>query len=151
MLVFHKRMLWWTVLFLLMVQAGCGDGGPTLVQVTGTLNHKGKPVPNASVTFMPEGGKGRPSSGETDETGHFKLSYDQNHEGAVVGKNVVYVTAMPSRKLPTTRKEQEAAIMHKTLPMSKDMTDFYEKYSSKNSKYEVVVDKSKPEITLNLD
>ena len=34
---------------------GCGSGGPTLGTVTGQVTLDGKPLPNALVTFMPEG------------------------------------------------------------------------------------------------
>ena len=134
------------VSLLLVALAGCG-GGPALVEVSGTLTHKGKPVPNALVNFMPE--NGRPSWGITDEDGHFTLNYDAGHDGTVVGKHIVSVKSRPSR--PKTAKEQEAAIAGKKMPMSKDMADFFEKYSPNNSKYQVVIDKNTPELKLELD
>ena len=131
---------------LLIVLTGCG-GGPALVGVSGTLTHKGKPVANALINFLPE--NGRPSSGITDEDGHFTLNYDPEHDGTVVGKHIVSVKSRPVR--PKTAKEQEAAISGRKMPMSKDMQDFFEKYSPQNSKYEVVIDKKTPELKLELD
>ena len=69
------------------VLAGCGDSGPKIVPVTGTLKYKGQPVTNATLWFQPE--TGRPSWGQTDEQGHFTLNYDRGHEGAVPGKHKV--------------------------------------------------------------
>jgi hypothetical protein len=133
----------WATPMLVVVLTGCG-GGPALVGVSGTLTHKGKPVPNAVVFFMPE--NGRPSTGITDEDGRFTLQYDTEHEGSLVGKGKIAVKARP-----TTPKQQEAAMMGKKMPMPKDMADFFDKYSTKNSKYEVVIDKNNRELKLDLD
>jgi hypothetical protein len=131
---------------LLVALAGCG-GGPTLVNVSGTLTHKGKPVPNTQVSFVPQ--NGRPSQGFTDEDGHFTLEFERGKEGVLLGKHIVSLRSRPGP--PTTRKEQEAAIKGKRLPMSGDLAGFFEKYSSKNSKYEVVIDKNTTDLKLDLD
>ena len=128
----------------LLVVALVGCGGPALVGVSGTLTHKGKPVPNALVSFMPE--NGRPSSGITDEDGHFTLQYDSEHEGSLIGKHTVSV-----KQRPATPEQQKAAMLGKKLPMSKDLADFFEKYSPGNSKHEVVIDKNTRELKLDLD
>jgi hypothetical protein len=130
--------------FLFVVLSGCGSGGPKIVPVTGTLTHKGKPVANAVVHFTPE--HGRPSSGVTDEEGHFTLKYDAAHDGTEAGKNIVSLKARPS-----TVKEQEAVMMGKKMPMSRDMASFFEKYSPGNSKYEVTIDKGTSDLKLELD
>src|SRR5262245_35758491 len=78
----------WAAALLAVALSGCG-GGPPLVEVSGTLTHKGKPVANAVVHFMPENGGGRPSSGLTNEEGHFTLQYDAGHDGTLVGKHSV--------------------------------------------------------------
>lgn len=138
----------WAVLLLLAACVGCGGSGPTIVPVTGTLTYKGKPVPNALVFFLPE--NGRPSQGPTDAEGHFKLSYTNEKDGAVVGKHKVWVSSRQTTK-PTTKAEQEAAIMGKKLPLARDMTAFFEKYSQKNSTKEYVVEKNTREINLDWD
>lgn len=71
--------------------AGCG--GPKLCRVTGTVRHAGKPVPHLIINFLPAGA--RPSTGGTDENGHYKLSYDREHEGALPGRHKIYVTYRP--------------------------------------------------------
>jgi hypothetical protein len=144
MLSLRKHCLRWVVPLLVVTCAGCGDNGPTIVPVTGTLTYKGKPITNARVDFLPE--HGRESWGVTDEQGHFTLNYDRGHDGAVVGKHTVSV-----RPRPTKVKEQEAVMMGKKMPLSKDMASFFEKYSPKNSKVEVVVDKNTRELKLDWD
>src|SRR5262249_38277028 len=110
--------------------------------------YKGTPVTNASIRFMPESG-GRPSAAETDEEGRFTLSYDHNHDGALVGKHKVWV--IPRNRRPTTPAEQKAAIMGKKPPPSREMSAFFDKYSQKNSTVEVVIDKNTRELKLNWD
>src|SRR5437763_14936732 len=119
MLLFRKYGLPWAALLLLVASSGCGPSGPAIVPVTGTLTHKGHPVPNAMVFFFPEGGKGRPSQGPTDAEGRFKLSYTSEQDGVMVGKHRVWVTPARTMTRPTTAKEQEAASMGKKLPVSR--------------------------------
>lgn len=147
MVPLHQRVIPWTVPLLMAAVVGCGSGGPALVPVTGVLTYKGKPVANAGLRFLPEAG--RPSSGQTDEEGRFTLSYDREHEGAVMGKHKVWVTRMPTR--PTTKAEQEAAIMGRKTPLSRDLSAFFDKYGEKNSKVEVVIDKNTKELKLDWD
>jgi hypothetical protein len=123
--------------------SGC-SGGPSVVPVTGVLTYKGKPVTNAYIDFLPE--KGRPSVGQTDERGWFKLEYDPQNSGAVVGKHKVSV-----RMRPTTQAEKEAAMLGKALNPGAEMTAFFNKYSAENSKIEVVVDRDTRELKLEWD
>jgi hypothetical protein len=74
----------------LLALGGCGGSGPDVVEVEGTLTRGGKPVPNLSLTFMPD--EGRPSNGRADENGHFRLSYDPERDGAKVGMHTVTVS-----------------------------------------------------------
>jgi hypothetical protein len=55
-----------------------------------------KPLPNALVTFVPEGGAS-PSTGTTDASGKYQLIC-QDRKGAVVGKHNVSVTVLPEAK-----------------------------------------------------
>lgn len=72
--------------------AGCGEGGPELGRVTGTVTMDGDPLPNALVTFVPQEG-GRASTGVTNENGEYELIY-QNRKGALLGQHKVTVTTM---------------------------------------------------------
>jgi hypothetical protein len=138
-----RRAFCRTALLVLSCLLGCNHKiDIKIVPVTGVLKHKGKPVAHAHIDFSPE--YGHPSSGETDEQGHFKLKYDTLRDGALVGKHIVSVVPLPS-----SEKEQEAVAKGKKLRLSKEMANFFEKYSPKNSKQEV--DIQKDPTTLNLD
>jgi hypothetical protein len=150
MLSFRTHGLCWAALLLVVALAGCGPSGPTIVPVTGTLTHKGHPVANALVFFLPENGNGRPSQGQTDAEGRFKLSYTNEKDGVMVGKHKVWVTSRQTSR-PTTAKEQEAAIMGKRPPVARDMAAFFDKYGQKNSTVEVVIDKNTKELKLDWD
>jgi hypothetical protein len=70
---------------------------PATAPVSGTVTYKGKPLPDADVSFMPEGG-GRAATGRTDANGRFTLSTFSINDGAVIGKHRVSVIAHgPSR------------------------------------------------------
>lgn len=79
-----------TILLALTVLGCGGSDGPELGQVEGTIKLDGEPLKNANVIFQPE--KGRPSTGTTDEDGHYELQYTQDKQGAVVGKHTVKIT-----------------------------------------------------------
>ncbi|MCI0460603.1 MAG: DUF4198 domain-containing protein [Gemmataceae bacterium] len=133
----------WATLLLLVALTGCG-GGPSIVKVSGQLSYKGKPVPNVELDFVPE--KGRPSLGRTDEQGRFELEYDRQQKGALVGKHKVSV-----RQVPTTRAEQEAVMMGRRPPMTREMAEFFNKYSVDKTTAEVVIERSTSDLQLNWD
>jgi hypothetical protein len=139
-----KLSLPWVALVLFFGVVGCGESGPKIVKVEGMLAYKGKPVTNAYIDFVPGPGEGRPSWGQTDAQGRFKLHYDRKQEGAVVGKHKVYV-----RMRPTTPAEQQAVMMGRPAPLSKEMAAFFDKYSVENSKAEVVIEKSTSDLKLD--
>jgi len=135
MLSYPKTLLPRSVPLLLVALAGCSEG-PKVVPVSGTLTYKGHPITNAFVDFLPE--DGRPSWGETDPEGRFKLNYDRKRDGALVGKHRVSV-----RMRQETRAEQEAVMLGKRPRMSKDLQEFFDKYSSEKSKIDVeIIDKT---------
>ena len=66
----------WKSCFLvtLAIVAGCGDSGPSLIPVTGTLSLDGLPLSFKSLTLSPvEGTSGHGAAGYTDGAGSFKL------------------------------------------------------------------------------
>ena len=144
MLSRRNRLLFWAALLLLGGLAGCGDGSPPVVKVTGTLNYLGKPVTNAHLTFLPD--FGRQSWAQTDAQGKFKINYDKHQDGAVVGKHKVWVEYKP-----ISHAEQEAYMMGKPPPISKEMKTFFEKYGQANSTLEVQIERNTRELNLNLD
>ncbi len=85
-----SRGLW----CLIVVIAGCSrSSGPELATVTGVVTLAGKPLPGAKVVFQPRSSEVRvPSTGTTDESGHFELTFNREHKGAVTGTHVVRIT-----------------------------------------------------------
>ncbi|MGL4550059.1 MAG: hypothetical protein ACRC33_02635 [Gemmataceae bacterium] len=96
--------------------AGCGDGGPKLGQVEGTVRLNGKPVAGLRVDYNPDverSGQASPglsSHAHTGEDGRYSLTYDDRSRprpGAVVGKHVVVVSDPEAedqtRKVQTSR------------------------------------------------
>lgn len=92
------------VLFVAAFFPGCGDstdkGSPQplekkpTVPARGIVTYKGKPLNNASVTFMPlDDGKTIPARGTTDSVGSFVLSCYGKDDGAPPGKYKVLVSA----------------------------------------------------------
>lgn len=85
------------VLGLLMIVAGCQSppkDAPQLAVVKGTVQHAGKAVAGAIVTFYPDGTrstKGPSASGQTNAEGEFVLTSSANQQGAVVGFHKVTI------------------------------------------------------------
>jgi hypothetical protein len=132
------------LLFVALI--GCSDTGPKIVKVNGTLTYKGKPVPGAIIQFVPADGAGRPSTGQTDAQGRFKLIYDRQHDGAAIGKYKVWVSTRAAR-----HAEDAAAMLGKKAPTPNEMAEFIDKYSAEKSKVEVAIDKSTTDLKLNWD
>ncbi len=109
------------VLFFALVCAGCGESGPRVVRVTGTVTRKGQPVEKIVVTFVPE--KGRQSWGATDAQGHYRLHHDRR-EGALVGTHHVWVQVRP--KTP----KEEADLAAGTLKLHPEIEQILEKYGN---------------------
>ncbi len=132
-----------SVCLLMISLSGCGKSD-SIVPVSGVLTFKGKPVTNAWIDFMPEGG--RMSSGQTDDQGRFKLAYDSKRPGALIGKHRLIL-----RPRPVTVAEQEAVMRGKKQPMPKEMADMFDRYSPTKSKKEVTVGNNSKELKIDLD
>ena len=92
-------------LLLIGSLVGCGsstDDQPVLGLVSGVVTLDDKPLPNAMVKFQPE--SGRPSSGLTDVSGRYELSYLPNVMGAKLGQHSISITMEPTgdADVPTT-------------------------------------------------
>lgn len=92
---------------LALALSGCGGAGTA--EVSGTVTMDGQPVPNALVTFTPEG-EGSPAYGRTDSQGQYKLQYTQDASGAVPGQYVVsistYTDGDPDAEPPVPRSPE---------------------------------------------
>lgn len=103
-----RRPLLLVVLFALA--AGCGSS--KVVPVSGRITVNGKPLPNASVTFAPIGGKGNaepgPSSaGKTDADGRYTLALvGQSGSGAVIGRHKVQVALLSETNTADDRPDK---------------------------------------------
>lgn len=89
------------IAIFLVVIAGCGPKTVRVAKVTGRVTLDGKPLPKASVTFVPMASKenlnpGPTAQGMTDAEGRYQLSVDVSTPGAVVGKCRIYITTILS-------------------------------------------------------
>ena len=87
--------------FLLVIVAGCGDGRPKRVPVSGKVLIDGEPLKFGAVMFVPE--SGRPSSGTLDANGQFALTCYSNNDGALIGKHKVQVFGQETINNTTAR------------------------------------------------
>jgi hypothetical protein len=99
-------------LILPLVAAGCD--GQRFLKVTGHVTHKGQPVPNVQVRFIPDNGE-RPCNGMTDDEGKFALKYSTTQTGAPPGAYTVMLTYVPSNEeinqhIARVNKEVKATI-----------------------------------------
>jgi hypothetical protein len=84
---------WWWGLALAAAVAGCADGpSDRVVHVSGTVTHRGKPLPLGMIIFEPDPGKG--NSGPQGHAGIKDGKFDTrlSGKGAVVGPLIVRIT-----------------------------------------------------------
>jgi hypothetical protein len=90
------RLLWGLLLAASAGVAGCSRGGP--VKVNGTITLDGKPLPGATVTFLPSREGGRSASGLTEADGSFNLTTFKPGDGALPGEYKITVQVSESDK-----------------------------------------------------
>lgn len=100
-----KRKLSWAATFLATVICGCGDSGPPLVPVGGTVTRNGAPLEGATVSFIPDPSNkfGRPAEGKTGPRGKYKTTTSRR-PGVVPGK---YTVAVSRGSADSTRVEAQ--------------------------------------------
>lgn len=76
---------------VLATLAGCGDGRPARVEVSGKVLIDGEPVTGGIVQFVSEGV--RPSAGKINQEGSFTLSCYDEGDGIIPGNYKVMVAA----------------------------------------------------------
>src|SRR5260370_29576410 len=76
---------------VILTAAGCG--GAKTVKVEGIVTLDGKPLPGATVSFMPvdESRSARVASGQSDADGNFRLTTFRTDDGALPGEYKVIV------------------------------------------------------------
>jgi hypothetical protein len=77
-------------LLVVTLCVGCGDSGPTLAPVTGTVLLDGQPLATGHVITQPTAGRG--ATGPIQSDGTFTLSSGRE-QGALVGRHQVAVVA----------------------------------------------------------
>jgi hypothetical protein len=71
--------------------AGCGESGPKIVPVSGTVTIDGQPLTYGHVQVLAAGW--RPASGRLDGSGRFTLTTTEPNDGCAVGTHPVVVLA----------------------------------------------------------
>ncbi len=103
----------------LAVLCGCSDA-PELVQIDGRVTRGGQPVPKIILRFHPV--DARPSWGQADAEGRFKLHYNKHYEGARLGKHKIFVGFENSPETPFDESGKQK--------LSQDQQDIIEKYGT---------------------
>ena len=124
---------------------GCGDSGPKVVAVSGRVTRHGKPVPNLTISFVPQGG-GRPSQARLDQDGRFKLVHGLDKDGAEVGTHTVSVSFPPSDP------GEEIAMIEGTKKLPPEVIEVLTKYGNpESSPLKVEITQAKSDLEIKLD
>ncbi|QDU89250.1 hypothetical protein Pla175_26370 [Pirellulimonas nuda] len=86
---FARRLL---CLGLILVAAGCGSSRRGLVEVSGIVTLDGAPVTSGKIEFYPP--SGRPSAGEIDGEGRYRLTTYEPGDGVLPGEYKVTITSV---------------------------------------------------------
>jgi hypothetical protein len=86
-----RRLLVAAVAVAFLALAGCGDGGPKIVPVSGTVTIDGQPLTYGHIQVLPAGW--RPASGRLDGSGRFTLTTTDPNDGCAVGTHPVVILA----------------------------------------------------------
>jgi len=89
-IVRHKAA-WIVIMLACLSLAGCSDGRPARVPVSGRVLIDGQPLKYGQVQFIPD--NARLSGGRLDAEGRFTLSCFEKDDGVVLGLHRVTVTA----------------------------------------------------------
>jgi hypothetical protein len=108
------------LVILVLLVAGCGPDGPAIAYVSGRVTMDGKPLPNATVVFIPD--NGRPAAAMTDANGKYVLEFSEGRHGAIPGPNTIRISTLRD---PTPGEGKEA------IPGSKETVP--PKYNAESS------------------
>jgi hypothetical protein len=102
---------------VMLTTVGCGSAGKTF-KVGGVVTLDGKPLPGATVSFMPMG-EGRAATGRTDTDGRFLLGTFGTEDGAAAGEYKVVITVSAANenlsKDPKTWSNEEKMAARMTM------------------------------------
>jgi hypothetical protein len=85
----QRRLLLACLALGALLLAGCGDGRPKRVPVSGRVLIDGRPLKVGFVQVVPQGN--RPANSALDDEGRFNLSTFEENDGCVLGKHRVAV------------------------------------------------------------
>src|SRR5688572_136090 len=111
---------------LCLLLAGCGSKTSS---VSGTVTLDGKPLPDATIQFVPDGA-GRDATGQTDKNGYFSMSTFKPGDGVVAG-NYKVVVSPPLGEVDKTVHATSGDAMNAPAPkpVAKKASTFPEKYT----------------------
>ena len=126
---------------------GCGNKGPSVVPVSGTVTQGGKPVPNLFINFEPE--SGRPSWAVSDEQGKFVAKYDSNQEGMVTAKHKVWFQWRP--RDPKDQMIEQGFATGKSSKTA-EVKEILKKYGNRdNPEVSIEIKQATPNLEIKLD
>lgn len=93
-----RRLIGPSLLPTLLLLAGCGSSGPTVVPVHGKVTWKGQPLDSGTVVFhqvnLPAGELRRPAMALLKPDGTFRLSSLEEGDGVLPGRYAVSVQSL---------------------------------------------------------
>jgi hypothetical protein len=94
---------------LAVLLTGCGDSGPELCEVEGTVTLDGKPVAGAELTFVPQNVPTTMISyGLTDDAGHYELAFTAAKTGAIPATHHVKIEFPGGKTAARLNKKYQA-------------------------------------------
>lgn len=109
-----RRFLLLCPLLVCCAAAGCGDGRPARVPVSGKVLIDGQPLNYGAVRFTPA--DGRPATGELGPDGSFTLTTFESGDGAAPGTHAV--TVHPAEQLSSDRMRWHAPKKYQSVKTS---------------------------------
>ncbi len=100
---------WLFGVLALLAVSGCG-GDQNIADVGGRVTLDGKPLPLATVEFIPA--NGRPSAAKTDDDGNYRLWYTHETPGALIGPHSVRISTWSEEQLA----ENKYKVNKETIP-----------------------------------
>src|SRR5262245_30413224 len=113
---------------LLWVAVLAGCTGSRTSPVEGIVLLDGKPLPDASVQFVPQG-TGRDATGQTDKSGAFSMSTYKPKDGVVPGDYKVVISLPTGTLDPTPHGSAEDAMSVAAKAPPPKATDFPQQYT----------------------
>jgi predicted small lipoprotein YifL len=130
-----------------LLAIGCGNKGPSVVPVSGTVTHSGKPVPNLFINFEPE--SGRPSWAVSDEQGKFVAKYDSTQDGMVTAKHKVWFQWRP--RDPKDQMIEQGFAKGKSSKTA-EVKEILKKYGNRdNPEVSIEIKQATPNLEIKLD